>query len=363
MKTEAAVLYGKDEPFRLEQVELAPPKSGEVLVEVAASGICHTDAVARAQIIPVPLPVVLGHEGSGVVMEVGPGVTTLHPGDHVGFSFGCCGQCGSCLSAQPFACDHFNQINFGGVMPDGTKRISKDGQEISTFFGQSSFARHAVVNQASVVKVDADMDLSLVGPLGCGIQTGAGAVLNRLRPVFGTTIAVFGCGTVGMSALMAAVICGCKEIIAVDVNPANLALAKKLGATQAINAKETTNLVAELKELSHGGLHYAVDATGSAASIKNALAALRFSGTVVVVGVTGELTLNVQEELMGEGKTLTGCVEGDANSRVFIPELLNYYKAGRFPFDHLITFFDFKDINAIFDQGHAGVIKAVLKMS
>jgi len=189
-------------------------------------------------------------------------------------------------------------------------------------------------------------------------------VFNRIKPEFGSTIGVFGCGTVGCSAIMAARIAGCAEILAIDINPRNLELARDLGATQTLNAKTETDIVARIKQLTGNGLHYAVDTSGSTQSVKNALASLRFAGTVVVLGVTGDLTINVQEELMGEGKSLVGCVEGDANSRIFIPRLLSYYKAGRFPFDKLIRFYDFSDINQAFADAHAGkVVKAVLKMT
>ena len=190
MKMKAAVTWGVGEPFVIEEVELAQPKDDEILVKIAACGVCHTDEAAKIQAIPVPLPAVLGHEGCGTVVEVGKSVKEFKAGDKVGVSFGYCGHCRNCLSAHQHACENFNAINFGGVMPDGTTRISKDGKPIASFFGQSSFAEYAVVNASSAVKLPYDdIDLRLVAPLGCGIQTGAGAVLNRLRPEFGSSIA------------------------------------------------------------------------------------------------------------------------------------------------------------------------------
>ncbi|OOP73865.1 NAD(P)-dependent alcohol dehydrogenase [Clostridium beijerinckii] len=364
MKIKAAVIYEKGQNFKIEDVELESPKASEILVKVVASGVCHTDEVARLQAIPVPLPVVLGHEGCGIVEEVGSSVTEFKKGDRVGFSFGYCGHCENCLSAHQHACENLNAINFGGVMSDGTKRLSKNGQEISSFFGQSSFATYAVVNQNSAVKIDDDIELELAGPLGCGIQTGAGAVLNRLKPSFGSTIAVFGCGTVGMSAIMAAKIAGCSKIIAVGGNPTSLELAKELGATHTINRKETNDIVSEIKKLTNGGCNYAIDTTGVGDFVRKALASVRFLGTAVVLGATGELTINVQEELMGEAKSLIGVVEGDAVPKLFIPKLIQYYKEGKFPFDKLIKFYDFEDINKAFEDSHNGkVIKAVLKMN
>jgi len=364
MKIKAAVVHKKGQPFQIEELDLDSPKAGEVLVKIAASGVCHTDAVAQLQFIPVPLPAVFGHEGSGIVEEVGPGVADFKKGDHVGFSFGFCGHCENCLSAHQHACENFNAINFAGVMSDGTSRLSQNGAKVSAFFGQSSFATYAVVHQNSMVKVDADIDLTLVAPLGCGIQTGAGAVLNRLRPGFGSSIAVFGCGTVGMSAIMAAKLAGCAKIIAVSGNPSSIILAKELGATHTINRKETDDVVAMIKQMTNGGAHYAIDTSGAAELVKKALACVRVMGTAVVLGATGDLTINVQQELMGEAKSLIGVIEGDAIPKLFIPQLIGYYKAGKFPFDKIIKSYDFQNINQAFEDSHNGkVIKAVLKIN
>ena len=239
MKIKAAVTYEQGAPFKIEEVELAPPQKHEILVKVTACGVCHTDDAARAQVIPVPLPAVLGHEGCGIVEAVGPEVTEFKVGDKVGLSFGFCGHCHNCMTAHQHACENFNAINFGGVQADGTTRLSTlDGKPLATFFGQSSFATHVVVNESSAVKVDYDdIDLALIGPMGCGIQTGAGAVLNRLRPEFGSSIAVFGCGTVGMSAIMAAKIAGREQINAVGGYPKRVGLPQAQGAALTINPK------------------------------------------------------------------------------------------------------------------------------
>lgn len=364
MKIQAAVVHEAGQPFQIEEVELSGPKEGELLVKIVASGVCHTDEVAQKQIIPVPLPAVFGHEGCGIVEEVGEGVKEFKKGDRVGFSFGFCNHCENCLSAHQHACMNFNEINFGGVMADGTKRLSQNGVELSAFFGQSSFATYAVVHENSAIKVeDEDIDLALVGPLGCGIQTGAGAVLNRLRPAFGSSIAVFGCGTVGMSAIMAAKIAGCDKIVAVGGNARSLELALELGATHTVNRKECEDIVKAVRDITGGGAHYSIDTTGVGDFVKKALASVRFMGTCVVLGATGDLTINVQEELMRDAKSLIGVVEGDSIPKLFIPKLLEYYKKGQFPFDRLIQFYDFKDINQAFEDSHNGkVIKAVLRM-
>lgn len=364
MKIKAAVCYEPGQPYKIEEVDIAPPKKGELLVKMAASGVCHTDEVAQHQIIPVPLPAVFGHEGSGIVEAVGEGVTEFKPGDKVGVSFGFCGKCANCLSARQYACSNMNAINFGGVMADGTKRLSKDGQELSAFFAQSSFATYSVVSEDSAVKVeDDDIDIALIGPLGCGIQTGAGTVLNRLKPEFGSSIAVFGCGTVGMSAIMAAKIAGCETIIAVGGNPNSLKLALELGATHTINRKEVDDIVGEIHKITNGGTNYAIDTSGVSDFVRKALASVAPLGTAVVLGATGDLTINVQMELMGESKSLIGVVEGDSVPKLFIPKLISYYKKGMFPFDKLVKFYDFEDINQAAEDSHNGkVIKAVLKM-
>lgn len=366
MKIKAAVTRAPGAPFTMEEIELAAPKGHEILVKITACGVCHTDDAARHQVIPVPLPAVLGHEGCGIVEAVGPDVTEFVPGDKVGMSFGYCGACHNCMTAHQHACENFNAINFGGVQADGTTRLSDaDGNPLATFFGQSSFATYAVVNEASAVKVEHDdIDLALIGPMGCGIQTGAGAVLNRLRPEFGSSIAVFGCGTVGMSAIMAAKIAGCKNIIAVGGNPKSLELAKELGATHTINRKEESDIVGKIKnEIVPGGVNYAIDTSGVPDFVKKALASCRFMGAAVVLGATGDVTFNIQAELMGDAKSLIGIVEGDAIPKLFIPELLDYYKKGLFPFDKLIQFYPFEQINEAFEESGSGkCIKAVLRM-
>ena len=199
--------------------------------------------------------------------------------------------------------------------------------------------------------------------MGCGIQTGAGAVLNRLRPEFGSSIAVFGCGTVGMSAIMAAKIAGCAQIIAVGGNAKSLELAKELGATHTVNRKEVEDVVAEVKKISNGGVNYSIDTTGVGDCVRKSLAFCRFNGTCCVLGATGDITFNVQAELMGDAKSLIGVVEGDAVPKVFIPQLLDYYRRGQFPFDRLVKYYPFSEINKAFEESHAGVcIKAILKM-
>lgn len=361
MRIRAAVTRAQGESFHFEEVDLAEPGPGEVRVKIVATGVCHTDAVARDLGI-APFPIVLGHEGSGVVEKIGPGVNRLAVGDPVVLSFAHCGHCENCLTGHPTVCATFNALNFGGAMDDGTHRLRGGGGELSTFFGQSSFATHAVVRESNAVKVDADVDLALLGPLGCGIQTGAGTVLNRLRPASGTSIAIYGCGAVGLSAVMAAAIAGCQDIIAVDVHDSRLQLARELGATLALNGKQV-DVVAEIKARTRSGSHYAVETTGAPPVVRQSLHALRPLGQCAIVGVTPEVTLDIHNDIMAEGKSMVGVIEGDSVPRVFIPQLVAYYKAGRFPFDRLVKSYEFSDIERAFEDSKRGAtIKPVLRI-
>lgn len=361
MEILAAVTHEVNAAFTLESVELQPPKRGEILVRLEAAGICHTDEAARCGHLPLSFPAILGHEGAGVVAALGEGVTEFTVGDSVCLTFATCGTCDSCICGHPYACENMGKVNFMGVMDDGTKRHFQKGQPLSNFFAQSSFATYAVVNQRSAVKIDADVDKATVAAFGCGIQTGAGIVLNRLKPEFGSYLAVFGCGTVGMSAIMAAKIAGCAKIIAVGGNEASLQLAKELGATHCINRKKTENLGQELRKITGGkGLDYAIDTSGVEGMIEAAFSALRYTGVLTLAG--GGTRFTVRSGL--GARTIFGTSEGHSVPKVFIPRLLEYYRDGRFPVDRIITCFPFEKINEAFEASHQGkVIKAVLKIN
>lgn len=361
MDIKATVTHSQGEAFKLEKVKLAAPESDEIRVRIVAAGVCHTDVVARDLGI-APFPIVLGHEGSGVVDAVGASVSDLQVGDHVVLSFAHCGNCGHCLTGHPTVCDTFNELNFGGAMDDGSHRLAQDGEALATFFGQSSFATYAIAKSRNAVKVDPEVDLALLGPLGCGIQTGAGTVLNRLKPEFGSSIVIYGAGAVGLSAVMAAKIIGCQHIIAVDVHDSRLELAKALGATHVLSGKDV-DVVTDIKKITDGGGHYAIETTGVPLVVKQSLNALRPLGTVAIVGITPEMSFDVHNDLMAEGKSMIGVIEGDSIPRVFIPQLIAYYKAGQFPFDKLVKFYDFEDINQAFADSASGVtIKPVLRI-
>lgn len=364
MLSKAAVIHNKGDKYVIEEIEVASPKANEVLVKIAGVGLCHTDQLAQEQLIPVPLPAVLGHEGSGVVMEVGEGVTGIKVGDHVVLSYSSCGICENCLDGKSYCCVNNGMLQFSGVMADGTSRLSLNGEKVSSFFGQSSFSQYAVANQRNIVVVDKEVDLTILGPLGCGFETGAGTVLNALKPEFGSSIAIFGCGSVGLSAIMAAKIANCQKIIAVGGTASKLELAKELGATDTVNTREVEDVAAEIKRITNGGAHYSVDTTGAEQVIKNALYCLRTMGVCAEVGVSGDVTMNVFDAITMEGRTLVGVIQGNSVPQLFIPKLIEYYKNGQFPFDKLIKIYDFEKINEAYDDVHKGeTVKGVLKVS
>ena len=362
MKIKSAVVMSQGADIAIMDLELDDPKANEVLIKTVASGLCHTDLAGRDAGM-APYPLALGHEGSGIVEKVGSAVTTVQPGDHVVTSFGYCGHCRNCLTGHPALCQDLNTLNFGGHHYDGTHRHHfEDGSDVSSFFGQSSLSQYIVADEHNVVKVDKEVDLRLLGPLACGLQTGAGTVLNYLKPEFGSTLVVAGVGGVGLAAIMAAKICNLKEIIAVDIHDKRLELAKELGATAVINSKTIDGSVEDtIRALVPNGVDYSIDTTGYSPLIKELVHALRPGGTAMLIGMTGDLTLNIQAELMADSKKLIGLVEGDSIPQLFIPELVNYYKAGLFPFDKLVKFFPFENIQGAVDAMLDGsVIKPIV---
>ncbi|MEW9556514.1 NAD(P)-dependent alcohol dehydrogenase [Nonomuraea sp. NPDC050783] len=360
MRIKAAVLRGHDAPFRIEEVELSDPGSGEVRVRIAGAGICHTDVLPRVPGYPARLPIILGHEGSGVVEEVGPHVTGLQEGDHVVLSYDSCRRCDTCLAGHPAYCDTFFPRNLTGGGVEGTSPVRDGGAEpiAARWFGQSSFATHALVAARNVVKVGEDLPLSLLGPLGCGIQTGAGTVLHALGVAAGSSLIVFGTGAVGLSAVMAARVAGASTIVAVDVNPVRLELARELGATHAFDGADD-GLPARLREVT-GGAHHTIDTTGLPAVIATAVTALRPTGTCGLVGAPqGDVVLDARTLMAG--RNVRGICEGDAVPHLLVPALLRLWQQGRFPFDRLIRTFPLDRVNEAERAAAAGeVVKPVL---
>lgn len=365
--SKAAVVRQAGGPFQIEDVLLDEPRDDEVLVRVVATGMCHTDMVVRDQFYPVPLPVVLGHEGAGVVERVGQNVAKVHPNDHVVLSFASCGTCDSCQRGRPTYCRQFFPLNFGGSRLDGSTATRQGDETVHDhFFGQSSFGTYALANQRSVVKVRKDVPLELLGPLGCGIQTGAGTVMNALLIEAGRSFAAFGSGAVGLSAVMAARAVGATTIIAVDTKPNRLQLALELGATHTVNAAEEDSVAAVQRITGGLGVDYSLESTGVPAVLRQAIDALDVLGTCAVVGAPAlgtEATFD-WNGLMVPGKTVRGIVEGDSVPDIFIPQLIDLYAQGRFPFDKLVKFYALEDINqAAADSERGDTLKPIVRMS
>jgi aryl-alcohol dehydrogenase len=364
VKITAAVTEQKGAPFTLEEVELGDLRPDEVLVRIAAAGICHTDLIVRDQWYPVPLPAVLGHEGAGVVERVGAGVTGIAPGDHVALSYHSCGHCPCCATGRPSYCHEFFAHNFGASRPDGTSALSRDGEPLHAhFFGQSSFATHSVANARNVVRLDDDIPLEIVAPFGCGIQTGAGAVLNVLRPAAGTSLAVFGTGTVGLAAVLAARIAGCTTIIGIDKNTHRLEMARELGATHTI-AAGSEDAVAAIQKITGHGADASLETTASPQVFRAAVECTAPTGVCGLIGAPAfgtEVTFDMNSILVF-GRTIRGIVEGDSVPSVFLPRLLDLWRQGRFPIERIMTFYDFDQIDRAAGEAEAGnVIKSVLR--
>ncbi|MCE9670493.1 NAD(P)-dependent alcohol dehydrogenase [Myxococcus stipitatus] len=363
----AAVVRQKGGPFQLEDVTLEDPREGEVRVRMVATGMCHTDMIVRDQFYAVPLPVVLGHEGAGIVERVGPGVTKVAPGDPVVIAFAFCGKCDLCATGHPAYCREFYGRNFGGGRMDGTTATRAQGKPLHDhFFGQSSFSTLAIATERNVVKVRNDVPLELLGPLGCGISTGAGAVLNSMRVPAGRTFAAFGSGAVGLSAIMAARLAGATTIIAVDVKPKRLQLALELGATHTVNGAQEDSVKAIRAATGGRGVDYALEATGNPKILRQAVDALDILGTCGVVGAPPmgtEAAFDVND-LMVPGKRIQGIVEGDSVPDVFIPQLIDLFMQGRFPFDKLVKFYSLEQINeAAKDSEKGETLKPIIRMT
>ena len=347
-------------------IVLDDPQEDEVLVKVVASGVCHTDAVALEQQAGNSLPQILGHEGCGIVEAVGSKVTDLKKGDHVVMAYPFCGSCVRCRNGLPGSCERGIELSFGGHMLDGTTRLhDADGTDIGNLFGQSSFATYSVCNRRNTVKVDPDVDLSVLAPLGCGISTGAATVINGMRPKPGDSVAVFGTGAVGMAGLMAAKICGCGPIVAVDVVESRLELARELGATHVINSKNEDPIEAIMAATDGKGADFSMDTAGIPEVILQATRCLARGGTLEFPAVArGPVEFDMNADIMFPSRTIRGIVQGEAVSEFMIPKLVAFYKAGLFPVDKLIEYYDFDNIEQAFaDSASGAVIKPVIKIA
>lgn len=359
----AALLRSPDAPFELTPVELDGLQPDEILVDIEACGICHTDIGSRHI---VPTPSVLGHEGAGRVEAVGKAVTDLKPGDRVILSYGHCGHCPECESGQAFQCERGVEANFTGKRLDRPSpiSISGEGRVSAAFFQQSSFATKAVALARSAVKVDTDLPAHALAPLGCGVLTGAGSVINTLGVRPGEPLGVWGAGAVGLSAILAGILVGANPLIAIDIVPSRLDLARELGATHTIDAREG-DVASRLRDIAPRGLRHALETTSNEHALNDALASLGMGGTCGIVNVPrgGEAYPLALAPVFFTASALKGVFFGSSLPRTLLPRLIGLHEAGRFPFDRLIRTYPFAEINqAMADSENGSVIKPVLVM-
>jgi aryl-alcohol dehydrogenase len=361
MDARAAVLLSEAAEPQLVNVEVRAPVDDEVLIRIDAVGICHTDVSVAARWPARKLPMVFGHEGVGTVVETGPGAR-LDVGRQVVLTFASCGRCASCAAARPAYCDHSTDLNLRGDRAEETSALRLGGAPLrGGFFGQSSFATHALARPANTIPLTEPLDPALAAPLGCSVQTGVGTVLGAVAVGTDDALVVFGAGAVGLSAVMGARIAGCRAIVAVDPKAERSSLAMELGATSVLDP--TDDVIAHLPDLTGGGPTVAVDTTALPAVIATALATLRACGTLALVGL-GALHADLPVGLiMAKGLRVRGVVEGDSDPHVFIPRLAELSRRGELPLEKLVTRFAFDDFGAAWSAATTGTaIKPVVTM-
>ncbi len=360
----AAVARNPGGRWDIEDIQLDEPRSGEVLVRISGVGLCHTDLAFGGSLQIMKAPAVLGHEGSGIVERIGEGVTKVRPGDHVVLTFNSCGTCVRCEEGRPAYCIRFAQMNYAGCRSDGSHTLCVGDEPASAnFFGQSSFASFALANERNVVAVDPELPIELLGPLGCGVQTGAGAIINSLACPSGSTLLILGAGAVGLSAVLGAVVQECQTIVVVEPREERRALAMELGATHVIDPADK-DLAAVVRNIVPIGVDFAFDTTGRRDVIEGVIGALAPRATMGLVGIANpaddRLAISINQ-LVGAGHILMGIIEGDSLPDIFIPRMIELYKAGKLPFDRLISRYPLSQINeAIADQHSGKCVKAVM---
>ncbi len=341
MKTRAAVAWGPGRPLRIEEVELEGPKAGEVLVEVKATGICHTDHFTLSGADPEGLfPAILGHEGAGVVMEVGAGVTSLKPGDHVIALYTPeCRQCKFCLSRKTNLCQRIRSTQGKGLMPDGTTRFSLNGKPILHYMGTSTFANHIVVPEIALARIRDDAPFETACYIGCGVTTGVGAVLFTAKVEAGANVAVFGLGGIGLNVIQGARMVGAGRIIGIDLNPAREALGRKLGMTDFIDPTRVPNVVDAVVQLTDGGADYSFECIGNTATMRQALECCHKGwGQSVIIGVAGAgAEISTRPFQLVTGRVWKGTAFGGARGRTDVPKIVDWYMEGKIAIDELIT--------------------------
>ena len=360
MDTRAAVCYKAGEPLVVETVQLDGPKAGEVLVEIKATGICHTDEFTRSGADPEGLfPAIFGHEGAGVVVDVGPGVTTLKKGDHVIPLYTPeCRQCKSCLSRKTNLCTAIRATQGKGVMPDGTSRFSLNGQMVHHYMGCSTFANYTVLPEIALAKIREDAPFDKVCYIGCGVTTGIGAVINTAKVEPGANVVVFGLGGIGLNVIQGARLAGADKIIGVDINPGRKALAEKFGMTHFVNPKEVEgDLVPYLVALTDGGADYSFECVGNVDLMRQALECChRGWGVSVIIGVAGAgKEISTRPFQLVTGRVWKGTAFGGARGRTDVPRIVDWYMDGKINIDDLVTHvMPVEQINTAFDLMHSG---------
>jgi len=364
MQIKAAVLYGPKTPLRVEEITLEDPQDHEVRVKVVATGMCHSDLHIIKGDEPSPFPVVLGHEGAGIVDKVGPGVTTVKPGDHVVMpAIFNCGRCRYCAEGQPALCAEVLPAHLLGTLPGGGRRFSKGSQQLNVFYSQGAFAEYVVVHERSAVKVRVDAPLDVVCLLSCAITTGVGAVVNRAEMRPGQSIVIYGCGGVGLSAVMGAKLVGAGKLIAVDLLDRKLELAKELGADYVVNASRE-NPQQRVMQITGGGADISIESIGSVKAMAQAFGSIHSAGTCVIVGappLTDVLSVAPYELLLG--KTLKGSLLGNVRTMIDVPKYTDFYMNGRLPIQKLISrYYGLQEINAAFEMLEKGeIIRGVIR--
>jgi S-(hydroxymethyl)glutathione dehydrogenase / alcohol dehydrogenase len=369
MKTRAAVAWEAGKPLSIEEVDLQGPQSGEVLVRIVATGVCHTDAFTLSGADPEGMfPVILGHEGGGIVEEVGAGVTSLKPGDHVIPLYTPeCGACKFCLSGKTNLCQAIRMTQGKGLMPDGTSRFSMNGKPILHYMGCSTFSEYTVLPEIALAKINPDAPLDKVCLLGCGITTGIGAVLNTARVEAGASVAVFGLGGIGMSVIQGAVMAGAGRIIAIDTNPTKVAMAMALGATDFINPKDypDTPIQQVIVDLTDGGVDYSFECIGNVNVMRSALECCHKGwGESIIIGVAGAgQEISTRPFQLVTGRVWRGSAFGGVKGRSQLPGYVDRYMAGELKIDEFVTeVLPLERINHAFDLMHEGkVIRSVIR--
>ncbi len=360
MKTRAAVAYRAGQPLVIETVDLDGPKAGEVLVEIRATGICHTDEFTRSGADPEGLfPVIFGHEGAGVVVDVGPGVTSLRKGDHVIPLYTPeCRQCKSCLSRKTNLCTAIRATQGQGVMPDGTSRFSLGGEKIHHYMGCSTFSNYTVLPEIALAKIREDAPFEKVCYIGCGVTTGIGAVINTAQVEPGANVVVFGLGGIGLNVIQGARLAGADRIVGVDINPARKPLAEKFGMTHFVNPREVEgDLVPFLVALTDGGADYSFECVGTVDLMRQALECChRGWGVSVIIGVAGAgPEIRTRPFQLVTGRVWKGTAFGGARGRTDVPRIVDWYMNGKINIDDLITHvMPLPEINRAFDLMHSG---------